>query len=146
MASRVAIVVSSFNEDITNALLRSAQKTLKENHCVVDETISVPGAFEIPFACKLIASKKNPPEAIVALGAILRGATDQNTHLIHTCISSLQQIQLETKVPIGLGIICAQTLHQARERTRGKLDRGREAALAAIAMAHLKQNQLGVSS
>jgi len=117
-----------------------------ENGCSAHEVISVPGSFEVPFACKLLASRGNPPDAIIALGAILRGETDQNTHLSRSCVTSLQRIQLETGVPIGLGIISAQTLQQAWERTRGELNRGREAALAAIAMARLKQNILEVRS
>ena len=147
MALRISIVVSSFNEDLTNALLLSAKETLLENGCAIEEIVSVPGSFEIPYACKLLALKTNPVDAIVALGAILRGETDQNTHLAHTCIDSVQKIQLETMIPIGLGIISAQTLQQAWERTRGELNRGREAALAAIAMAHFKKsNQLSVIS
>lgn len=77
-------------------------------------------------------------DAVICLGVILQGGTDQNTHLARACAIGLQWAQLETGVPMTFGLISAPSVEVAMDRTRGELDRGREAALAAIEMAELK--------
>ena len=144
---KIAVVVADFNTEITRGLLASAQTVIRSGgQAEVSEVIHVPGAFEVAMAAKLIAFQKNPPDAIVCLGAIIQGQTDQNTYLAQSCFSALGMLQLESNIPIGLGIISAPSLSVAMERTRGELDRGREAAEAAILMAGLKQKYIKPAS
>ncbi|MBI4063729.1 MAG: 6,7-dimethyl-8-ribityllumazine synthase [Elusimicrobia bacterium] len=140
MPFEIAVVVSKYNTEITSRMLESVLKTLKNAEGIQTGTVVwVPGAFEIPAAAKMIATRQPQPDAIVCLGAIIQGKTDQNAYIANSCTIALQQIQIETGVPISYGIISADTLATAWERTEGPLDRGREAALAAIEMAQLKR-------
>lgn len=137
---KIAIVFSQFNSDITGALLRSAKQIIKSSHEVeLGQLIEVPGAFEIPMAAKLLAVSPDAPEAIVCLGAVIQGETDQNVHLFRSVMITLQKVQIETGVPICTGLISAKNSEIARRRTEGELDRGREAAQAALAMVKLKR-------
>ncbi|MBI4369134.1 MAG: 6,7-dimethyl-8-ribityllumazine synthase [Elusimicrobia bacterium] len=140
---KIAIVVSEFNNEVTGQLFHSAQAAILEHSgAEVTDVVRVPGVFELPMAAKFLSLQKNPPDAVVCLGAIIQGQTDQNTYLAQACMTGLQMIQLETGIPIGLGVISSPSLSLAHERTRGELDRGREAAQAALKMAGLKQQYL----
>ena len=136
---KIAIVVSSFNEVISRNLLQGCIDTLKK--CgTEDKDISIywtPGAFEIPLICfKLSSSKKY--DAIISLGAIIRGDTPHFDYIASSLMRSLQEISLKTHTPIILGVITAETEEQALERAGIKKEnRGREAALAALEMANL---------
>lgn len=142
---KFGIVVSRFNEDVTSRLLTSCVKTLKAAGVPAAQikTIEVPGGYEIPWAVQELALSKKF-DAVIALGAILKGATPQNDHISRSTIQRLHDIALRTRVPCILGIITPHTHRQALARTRGSLDRGREAALAALEMAALRK-KLGTS-
>jgi len=134
---RVVIVASSYNDEVVARLVASAKKTIQEDPSArLEALIWVPGAFEIPLAAQQVALHRKP-DAIICLGAILRGRTDQNYYLSHSCYLALQEVQLGAEIPIGLGVLAAPTYRMALARTRGHLDRGREAALAALSMAKL---------
>ncbi len=144
---RIAVVVADFNEEVTNRLLASALKTLTENsETSLDRIVHVPGCFEIPMAAKILSLSHPAPHAIVCLGAVIQGVTDQNTHLMRSVMTGLQSLQLQTGVPVSCGIISAPNLEKALDRTQKDLDRGREAAQAAIAMANLKQEMTAPAS
>ncbi len=137
---RFGIVVSRFNEEVTSKLLKSCLKTLKSRGVPSSEVrvVEVPGGYEIPWAAQELALTGRF-SVIITLGAILRGATPQNEHIARSTISHLHDIALKTRVPCVLGIITPDTWRQAVARTRGSLDRGREAALAALDMAALRR-------
>jgi len=132
---RLGVVVSRFNSEITGKLLASCLKTL-DRHGIPHSrirTLWVPGSYEIPWGAQEMALSKRF-DAIICLGAILKGETPQNAHISASTIHHLQSISLSTRVPCLLGVITPNTYAQAKARTHGELDRGREAALAAIAL------------
>lgn len=136
---RIGVVVSRFNEEVTSRLLAGCLKTLKskgvsgKNVAVVE----VPGGWEIPWAAQELALS-GKFDVIVCLGAVLKGRTAQNGYIAQAVYARLQSISLDTRVPCILGVIVPATYAQAMARVKGKLDRGRESALAALEMAKLK--------
>ena len=131
MRSRIAIVVSRFNEEVTSRLEKSCLKTLNTRGVPAARVIRVPGGYELPWAVNELARTKRY-DAVIALGCILKGATPQNDHIAASTISHLHDISLATRVPVLLGVITPGTYAQALARTRGAMDRGKEAALAAL--------------
>jgi len=136
---KFGIIVSRFNEIITEKLLSGALDALKRTGALVEDIIvlKVPGSFEIPFFVKTLADS-GKVDGIICLGAIIRGETSHNQYLSAEVIKSISHLNLISKVPISLGIITADTLEQAIERAGSKKgNRGFEAAMSAIEMANL---------
>lgn len=131
---KIAIVKSRFNEKITDGLLKGAIKALKESG-VNEKDISifeVPGAFEVPIACKKLAQKKSF-QGIVALGAVIKGETAHFDYIAGEAARGLMQVMLEQMIPIGFGIITTYDLNQARSRAKDNHgNKGYEAAMAVI--------------
>lgn len=113
----IAIVVSEFNETVTEALLRGALKTLEQNNITSDhiEVYRVPGAFEIPLTCKRIFSKKNS-DGIIALGAVIRGETPHFDYVAGQCASGIQSVSLEFNKPVAFGVLTTNTIDEALNR------------------------------
>jgi 6,7-dimethyl-8-ribityllumazine synthase len=141
---RVAIVKSRFNEEVTSRLLASCLKTFKSEGWSDAQlkVVEVPGGWEIPWAVQELA-KTNLYQAVVTLGCVLKGQTPQNDHLSRSLVQSLHRVSLETRVPVILGVITPNNERQALARTKGSMDRGREAALAALEMIALKEELRG---
>ena len=134
---RVGIVVADFNRDITGALLQGARETLREWK-VRDKNIvvrHVPGSFEIPFGCAQLLSGKNKPNAIIAIGCILKGETKHDEYIGSAVSHGIMQIMLKHAVPISFGVLTPNTLEQARARSHGDANHGKSAAAAALQMA-----------
>jgi 6,7-dimethyl-8-ribityllumazine synthase len=133
---RVGIIVSRFNADITENLLRGARDTL-EQWGVKRENVHilhVPGSFELPLgAHKLIRSKKI--DCIVALGCVIKGETKHDEYIASAVSHGLIRLMLDNAIPIGFGVITPNNLAQAKERSRGNTNKGSEAAIAALEMA-----------
>jgi 6,7-dimethyl-8-ribityllumazine synthase len=144
---RVAIVVSRFNEFITERLLRSAYDGLvrcgtKEENI---EIVRVPGAFEIPSAARTLA-ETGKWHAIICLGCLLRGDTAHYDVIVNEVARGIGQSAQETGVPHAFGVLTCDTLEQAIDRAGLKLgNKGLEAALTAIEMANL-QRRVGVNT
>ena len=136
---KFAIVVSRFNDFITNKLLDGAVDALIR-HGAVDqnvEIIKVPGAFEIPLAAKILAEKKKY-SAIICLGTIIRGATSHFEYVAAEATKGIASASLETGIPISFGILTTDSIEQAVERAGSKSgNKGWDAALVAIEMAQL---------
>jgi 6,7-dimethyl-8-ribityllumazine synthase len=136
---RIAIVVSRWNELITNRLLDGARDALRR-HGVAEEHIDiawVPGSFEIPLVCRRLA-ERGRYDAIIALGAVIRGATSHYEHVAGAVSSGIAQVSLQTGVPCIFGVITTENIEQAIERAGTKAgNKGFEAATAAIEMATL---------
>jgi 6,7-dimethyl-8-ribityllumazine synthase len=130
---RFAIVVARFNSAITEALLSHAREALEAAQAEAFEVFRVPGSFELPLAAQLLAGRRTY-HAIIALGAVIRGETPHFDFVAAEAARGLQQVALETGVPIAFGVLTTDTLPQAQART-GK---GRDAAMTAIEMARLK--------
>jgi len=141
---RFAVVVSRFNDLITGRLLEGAQDALVRNGVRPEDidVVWVPGAFEIGFAAARLqranAEAKRPYDAIIALGAVIRGATPHFDYLAAEATKALAQLSLDGPAPVIDGIILADTVDQATERAGAKLgNKGFAAALGALEMADL---------
>lgn len=136
---RVAVVVSRFNDLITERLLWGVRDGLAR-HGVDESSIAVawtPGAFELPLVAQRFAASGDF-DAVVAVGAVIRGATGHYEHVAGQCAAGLQRVQLDTGVPVVFGVLTTETVEQALERAGGKLpNKGAEAAATAVEMADL---------
>jgi 6,7-dimethyl-8-ribityllumazine synthase len=132
---RVAVLRARFNPGIVDGLCDGAEAALTEmgvTHAVVAD---VPGAFELPLAARAAASSGRF-DAIVALGAVIRGDTDHYEHIAREAASGLQRAALDTGVPVAFGVLTCESEAQAVQRSRpGSGNKGAEAARAAVAMA-----------
>ncbi|MDM5147798.1 6,7-dimethyl-8-ribityllumazine synthase [Candidatus Persebacteraceae bacterium Df01] len=128
----IAIVLADFYSDISQQLLDSCEKALRGVGNVQTCIERVPGALEIPFALKTLANK-NSPTALVALGCVIRGETYHFETVADICAQGILQVQMETGVPVGNGVLTVENMTQAQART-GK---GADAALAAVRLAML---------
>ena len=136
---KIGIVVSRFNGFITTKLLDGALDSLKRHGVNLDDldVFWTPGAFEIPATAKRIA-EKGKYDAIVCIGAVIRGATPHFDYVANESAKGIAQVGLNTGVPVIYGVITTDTIEQAIERAGTKSgNKGAEAALTAIEMANL---------
>lgn len=137
--ARFAIVAARFNAVISEALLDGAVATLAE-HGVPDDhvnVVQVPGAFEIPITAKRLAASGRY-EAIIALGAVVRGGTPHFEYVAGECARGVSSVAIAENVPVIFGVLTTDTDEQARERAGGKEgNKGSEAALAGLEMVTL---------
>jgi 6,7-dimethyl-8-ribityllumazine synthase len=136
---RFAIVASRFNEFIVDSLVRGAVDALLRHGAGEKqvEIIRVPGAYDLPFVVKRVATSKRY-DAIVALGAVVRGATPHFDHVAGQCASGLARVSEETGVPVAFGVLTTDTIEQAIERAGTKAgNKGADAALCALELANL---------
>ncbi len=128
---RFALVASEYNRDYTDALLRSAQEVLGGYEMKI---VRVPGAFEIPLQVQRLARTKRYA-AVLALGLIWQGRTEHAREILRAVTDALMRISLETDVPVLHEVLAVKTEAEARARCMNKkLNRGREAAQAALAL------------
>ena len=136
---RFAIVGSRFNEFITSKLIAGAKDALIR-HDVKDEditTIWVPGAFEIPLIAKK-AAKSGKFDAIICVGAVIRGATSHYDYVCNEVSKGIAHISPETEVPVMFGILTTENIEQAIERAGTKAgNKGFDCAMGAIEMINL---------
>jgi 6,7-dimethyl-8-ribityllumazine synthase len=135
---RVAVACSRFNGAITWGLLEGALDALDD--CDIDRSdVTVawaPGAFELPLLARTLADRG--ADAVVCLGAVVRGETDHYAFVAGECARGIQQVQLESGAPVTFGVLTTDTEEQALARSgRGEANKGREAAYAAVEMARL---------
>jgi len=139
---RVDIVVARFNGFITERLLEGAVDALKR-HGVDDDDIRiarVPGSWEIAAVARRLANGAEPPDAIICLGAIIRGATDHYDVVVKETAKNIGALGVEGPVPVIFGVLTCDTLEQAIDRAGAKAgNKGAEAAISAIEMANLYQ-------
>lgn len=136
---KVAIVVARFNEFITSKLLSGAVDCLVR-HEAKDEDITVawvPGAFEIPMACKKLA-ESGKYDAIIALGAVIRGATPHFDYVCAEASKGIAQVSMQTSVPVAFGVLTTENIQQAIERAGTKAgNKGVDCAMSAMEMVNL---------
>jgi 6,7-dimethyl-8-ribityllumazine synthase len=137
---KFGIVASRFNEFITNKLLEGALDALKR-HGAKDEEIEivwVPGSFEIPYAAQRMAEGKQTYDAIICVGAVIRGSTPHFEYIAAEVTKGIAQVGLKTGIPVIYGVITPDTLEQAIERAGTKAgNKGFQAAMSAIEMVNL---------
>ncbi len=139
---RFSIVVSRFNDFISSKLVEGAMDALKR-HGAAEENITlikVPGAFEIPIATKMVASKGDC-DAIICLGAVIRGATPHFDYVASEVTKGIAHVSLDSNIPVTFGVLTTDNLEQAIERAGSKSgNKGWDAAMAAMEMASLLKN------
>ena len=146
---RIAVVVSRFNDLVTGLLLEGALDGLAELGVdAASITVAhVPGAFELPLVAQRLASSGDH-DAVICLGAVIRGETDHHIHVGGQAAAGCQRVQLDTGVPVVLGVLTTDTLEQALARAGAGPDtagpnaadhgnKGRDSAVAAVEMADL---------
>ena len=136
---RIAIVVSRFNDFVTDRLLAGAQEVLRERGVTESEieVLHVPGAFEVPIAAQRIA-ETGRVAAVVCLGCLIRGATPHFEYIASACAHGITAAAAATGVPMAFGVLTTDSVEEALERAApGEGNKGREAALAALEMATL---------
>lgn len=138
---KISIVASQFNEIIVESLIKSSIETLEKNGYQSDpEIFKVPGAYELPLAVKNIAHKKQP-NGIIALGAIVRGATPHFDYIAAETSLGLMQVSLEFNIPVGFGVLTCDTMEQAIERSGdGSGNKGIESTEAVLGMIEFLKN------
>jgi 6,7-dimethyl-8-ribityllumazine synthase len=129
-APRVAIAVATFYDELAARLIAGAQRALPSEADVYE----VPGAFELPVAAKLLA-ESGRYDAVVCLGAVIRGETDHYDYVCGEAARGIQDVQLATGIPCGFGVLTCETYEQALARSgEGKRDSGAHAAHAVLAV------------
>jgi len=143
---RFAIVASRFNEDVVKALVAGAFDAFAKHHIHKErvDVVWVPGAFEIPLVCrKLVGTEPYVTgnyAAILALGAVIRGATPHFDAIVRAVTTGVARASFESGVPVIFGVLTTDTPEQAWERAgKGGGNKGYDAALAALEMVHVLQ-------
>ncbi|WP_305816771.1 6,7-dimethyl-8-ribityllumazine synthase [Photobacterium leiognathi] len=135
--ARIAIVIARFNSFINENLLSGAIDALQRKGQVKAENITVircPGAYELPLTAQQIAKQGNY-DAIIAIGAVIRGGTPHFDFVAGECNKGLAQVALEYQTPVAFGVLTVDSIEQAIERAGTKMgNKGEEAALSALEM------------
>ena len=138
-SARIALLVSRFNSFVVESLLSGAIDTLKrhgaEDHDL--QIVRVPGAFEMPLAARRLAASQRY-EAIIALGAVIRGGTPHFEYVAGECTKGLSMVSMQYDLPVAFGVLTVDSIEQAIERAGTKAgNKGAEAAMSAIEMINL---------
>ena len=136
---RFALIAARFNDFVVEPLVGGALDALKRHGVSAQqiEIVRVPGAFDIPIVARKLALSRRY-EALVALGAVIRGQTPHFNYVAGECAGGIARIALESGVPIAFGVLTTDTVEQAVDRAGGKVgNKGADAALVAIEMANL---------
>lgn len=137
--ARFCLVVSRFNSFVVENLLTGAVDTLKR-HGAEDSDLTIvriPGAFEIPVTIEHIAAKGGY-DAIIAIGAVIRGGTPHFDYVAGECIKGMAQVSLKHGIPVAFGVLTVDTIEQAIERAGTKAgNKGADAAMSALEMVNL---------
>lgn len=132
---RFAIVVARFHESITAKMLDGAKKALAQAGAESPETFHVPGSFELPLAAKMLAHT-HTFHGVIALGCVIRGETPHFDYVSAEAARGLQQVALETGLPVAFGVLTTDNVEQAQARAGGAHgNKGYDAAMTAIEMA-----------
>ena len=144
MEARVALCVARFYPELADKLEQGAREALAEAAIEDADRFEVPGAFELPLIAKYAATSGRY-DAVVCLGAVIRGETDHYDYVCAESARGIQEVQLETGVPCGFGVLTADTMEQALARVTGgsKRDTGRHAAEAVLAALEVKRQLSG---
>ncbi|MBP6381569.1 MAG: 6,7-dimethyl-8-ribityllumazine synthase [Pseudomonadales bacterium] len=137
--ARFALVASRFNSFVVESLVAGAVDTLRR-HGVAETQMTLvrsPGAFELPLVVQKVAASGNY-DAIIALGAVIRGGTPHFEYVAGECTKGIAQVSLASGLPIAFGVLTVDTIEQAIERAGTKAgNKGAEAALSALEMVSL---------
>ena len=138
---RIGIVVSEWNNEITEALYVGAHNVLKKHGVKEDDIIKayVPGTFELTFGAKIMA-KKNNLDAIIVLGCVIQGETKHFDFICQSVTKGITDLNLSLEIPVIFGVLTTDNKQQALDRAGGKIgNKGDEAAVTAIKMIAFKK-------
>jgi 6,7-dimethyl-8-ribityllumazine synthase len=134
---RAVILAARFNHFIVDHLVDGAADCLRRHGASEATVVRAPGAYELPFVCQALA-RSGRYDAVIAVGAVIRGSTAHFDYVAGTCARGLAQVSLDTGVPVTFGVLTTDTIEQAIERAGTKAgNKGWEAALGAIEMVSL---------
>lgn len=137
--ARFTIIAARFNELIVERLVAGAVDALRRHGAEEPaiQLVRVPGAFELPLVARRIARTRRA-DAIIALGAVIRGQTPHFDFVCSECAAGLRQVSLEYELPVGFGVLTCDSVDQAMDRAGGKAgNKGADAALATLEMLNL---------
>jgi 6,7-dimethyl-8-ribityllumazine synthase len=136
----VALCVATFYEELATRLAAGAREALEQAGVTEIEQFEVPGAFELPLVARY-AAESGRFEAVVCLGAVIRGETDHYDYVCGEAARGIQQVQLLTGVPVGFGVLTVDTMEQALARVQGgaRRDSGAHAVEAVLASLQIKR-------
>jgi 6,7-dimethyl-8-ribityllumazine synthase len=143
-AVSVALCIARFYQELAERLESGAREALAAAGVEQVDRFEVPGAFELPLVAKY-AAQSGRYEAVICLGAVIRGETDHYQYVCGEAARGIQDVQLETGVPCGFGVLTVDSMEQALERVTGgtKRDTGRHAVEAALASLAAKRQLAG---
>ena len=135
---RIAIIASRWNADIVGRIVDGAVRGLEGFGVTSIEHVAVPGAYELPMAARVVA-RSGRIDAIVVAGAVIRGETTHYELVANECGRGIQDVQLETGIPVGFGVLTVENVAQAHARSEsaGGHNVGEEASVVAVELAHL---------
>jgi len=140
---KFAVVCARFNNFVTDRLLDGALDALKRAGATDIDVVKVPGAWELPLAAKTLALQKKH-DAIIALGAVIRGDTPHFDYVAGHAAEGLAAVQQESGIPVAFGVLTTNNMEQALDRAGGKAgNKGSDAAMTAIEMANLLRRLRG---
>ena len=135
MPDRYAIAAATFYEELAQKLIDGARAVFEEAGHAVD-VVEVPGAFELPMAAKICAQTGNY-KGVACVGAVIRGETTHYDYVCTEAARGIQDVQLETGIPCGFGVLTVDSYEQALARVGDKRHQGADAARAVLALAAL---------
>jgi 6,7-dimethyl-8-ribityllumazine synthase len=138
---RFGIVVSEWNPEVTEALLKGAYNTLIREGATPDQitVVHVPGSFELTFGAKIVSEKGNV-DAVIALGCVVRGDTPHFDYVCQSVRQGITHLNLTKSIPVIFGLLTTDNMQQALDRAGGIYgNKGDEAAVTAIKMIHLNR-------
>jgi 6,7-dimethyl-8-ribityllumazine synthase len=138
-SASVVMIYTEWNDFVTNELVAGAERTLARYNIKKVSKYQVPGAFELPFACKQLWENTRgtgeQPSAIIAFGCVIRGATPHFDYVCNAVTDGILQLNLELPVPVIFGVLTVDNVEQAQERLGGEHGhKGDEAAVTALKM------------
>jgi len=141
---KIGIVVSEWNETVTNALKEGALHFLKESGIAENQifTYPVPGSFELPVAANTLLSADPTLDAVICLGCIIQGETRHFEFISQAVANGIMRVSLDYGVPVVFGVLTCDTMEQAQERAGGIYgNKGIEAAYTCLKMINLQKNK-----
>lgn len=139
MPDRYAIAAATFYEELAEKLIEGARRVFEEAGAEVD-VVEVPGAFELPMAAKICADTGRYA-GVACVGAVIRGETSHYDYVCTEAARGIQDVQLQTGVPCGFGVLTVDNYDQALARLGGKRHQGEDAARAVLALARIANSE-----
>lgn len=140
---RFGIVVSEWNENITEGMFQGAVDALLDCGATEDNIVrwSVPGSFELIYGCKHMAQRVESLDAVIAIGSVIQGETKHFDYVCEAVSQGIKDLNIQGDIPVIFCVLTDNTMQQAIDRSGGKHgNKGTEAAIAAIKMASLRKN------